>query len=100
MLRRWLDRPTGGASFLQDLERSVWAEDQTDFMSIFPGNVENDFFSSALRGVLLDLYHRLWGKRKVGRTVSTTEAVSHAYGIVETGSGRVSPLLRGRDCTN
>jgi hypothetical protein len=60
----WLNRPDGGGSFLKDVELRIWTEmNMDDFMSLARQS-ESDPFSSLLSGALLDLYHRMWGKRK------------------------------------
>jgi len=61
----WLNRPNGGSSFLRDRERDIWtAKNVNDFMSLSPQDSQKDAFSALLDGVLLDLYHRVWGRRR------------------------------------
>lgn len=57
-----------GNNFLSDIERSTWEEtNDPDFLTLFPRTVQKDAFTSLKNGILLDVYHRLWGrKRKVG----------------------------------
>lgn len=65
LLNHWLDRPDGGSAFLRDREEHIWSKrNDADFLSLFQRQLEMDAFTSLLQGVLLDLYHRLWGHRQ------------------------------------
>ena len=54
-----------GNNFLKDIEKSIWdTANDNDFVTLFPRMLEKDAFTSALNGVLLDIYHRVWGQRQ------------------------------------
>ena len=64
-LRRWLVRPSMGDSFLKDIEKTIWNEEHDqDLVTLFPRILQRDFFTSLLDGCLLDLYDRIWGRRR------------------------------------
>ncbi|GIZ41325.1 hypothetical protein CKM354_000463200 [Cercospora kikuchii] len=68
-LRKWLDRPDGGNAFLRDREKKTWTQDHDgDFMLLSSRQVQIDPFTSLLKGILLDIYHRVWGHRKHDQT--------------------------------
>ena len=73
----WLIRLDGGGCFFKDVELNICTEENVDdLMSLVPGTPTNDIFSSLLSGVLLDLYHRAWGKRKEVSTLVKPERPS------------------------
>ena len=54
-----------GNNFLKDIEKTIWdTTNDNDFVTLFPRMLEKDAFTSALNGVLLDIYHRVWGQRR------------------------------------
>lgn len=64
LLREWLVRPIMGNQFLNGIEQTVWEEsNDPDLVSLFPRQLERDTFTVLLEGVLLDVYHRIWGRR-------------------------------------
>ena len=67
-----------GNNFLNDIEATIWSmEDRNDFVTLFPRMLQKDFFTSMLGGLLLDLYHRIWGhRRKVGNRNPCTNQLS------------------------
>ena len=53
-----------GDGFLNDIEETIWdTSNEPDFVTIFPRVLQRDAFTSFLNGLLLDVYHRIWGHR-------------------------------------
>ncbi|XPS92847.1 hypothetical protein M3J09_002224 [Ascochyta lentis] len=61
----WLSRPKGENGFLVGEEAKVWqCEDVSEYVTLFPRELEDDAFTSLLSGRLLDLYHKAFGHRR------------------------------------
>ncbi|KAH6664981.1 hypothetical protein B0J14DRAFT_661091 [Halenospora varia] len=64
-LTDWLRRPSMGNSFLKDREQTIWqAQNAPDLVTLFSHTQEKDGFTTLMSGVMLDIYHRIWGHRR------------------------------------
>jgi hypothetical protein len=64
-LRDWLERPAMGNDFLSDREKTIWNLPNTpDLITLLPSEQKKDAFTSLLNGILLDIYHRVYGHKK------------------------------------
>ncbi|KAF1845020.1 uncharacterized protein K460DRAFT_416351 [Cucurbitaria berberidis CBS 394.84] len=64
-LQEWLSRPKGGNGFLAGEEARVWeGRDTSEYVTLFPRDLEDDAFTSFLGGRLLDIYHAVLGHRQ------------------------------------
>ncbi|KAH8710008.1 hypothetical protein GQ44DRAFT_776845 [Phaeosphaeriaceae sp. PMI808] len=61
-LQGWLARDRGGNRFLAGEEAKVWEDKElSEYVTLFPKDLENDAFSSLLAGRVLDIYHAIFG---------------------------------------
>lgn len=63
-LQKWLIGPSMGNQFLNECEKLIWAdENSNDVLTLMPP-AQQDPFGTLLRDKLLRIYHALWGYRK------------------------------------
>ncbi|KAH4014499.1 hypothetical protein HBI70_177620 [Parastagonospora nodorum] len=76
-LLSWLSRAKGGNSFLTGDESRVWqGNDTSEYITLFPRDLEDDAFTTFLGGRLLDMYHGIIGykrRRKYGTGARDSE---------------------------
>lgn len=78
-LQNWLQRPSMGNNFLNDAEETIWTNPSTqEYVNLSPVGLQKDYFTSLMKGILLDVYHRVWGYRhKVVFCLKTPFNISH-----------------------
>jgi hypothetical protein len=64
-LSDWLSRAKGGNGFLTGEEAKVWQRnDASEYVTLFPRDLEDDAFTTLLGGRLLDIYHGIIGYKR------------------------------------
>lgn len=69
-----------GNQFLKDIENTIWASEDTSlYVSLATQPQVRDPFTRLVHGTLLDIYDRIWGRRrKVGCSAFTFVDLEHS----------------------